>query len=676
MSAIAGYCFFDGRPPDAEPAHAMGRVLAHRGPGALSVLREGSACLAYRPHATTPTTAEQVDQDGDGRYTIVADARLDNRSELGARLGLPPADVARLSDQALILRAFLQWGRDGFSHLIGDFAAAIWDRDRSTLTCARDPFGVRPLYVHRTASLFAFASEPKALFASGLVPKVLDEVRLAEYLALIRADARRTIYEGVSLLGAAEALTVSPGGTETASFYRLAPEAGLHGRTHDDLVEGFRSRFWDAVTACSRGEGPAGSYLSGGLDSSSVACVARDVLRERSLPLHTFSAVYDGVPDSNERPYIESVTDEGGIVPHFLDGDQVSPLENLDDMYTRVDDDPAGGNHHIVLAMLEQARSSGVQVLLDGHDGDNVVGHGLEHLDALATRGDWKLFADHAVAVSDRFRREDQLQPFQRLLTSPGRVFAKSGFGALQELALRRDVRGLARGVLGARRHLGVSRSQLARALARPLLGIAAPARSMSDVAALSLDVVSPDFARRTGLRELATAAGATPIDQADAGSVVDGRLQILQSPVFTRGITQVNVVTGTFGIESRHPFLNRTLVEYSLGLPPEMLLRDGWTRYVLRTALRDVLPRAISERAGKSDHTAAYVHTFTTFEDERLATWAADPGPFAEYVRPERLRDLHRQVMSPASSDVGAERTLLSQLYTTYKLLEKNGLL
>ncbi len=633
--------------------------------------------LGYRAHRTTATTDDGVVEAAGGRYRMVADLRLDNREDLGRRMRLSPDEVATMSDGALALRAYLRWGADAFRQLVGDFALAIWDREERTLTCARDPFGVRPLYYYHSPAVFAFASEPKALFTLEEVPKRLNEGKLAEYLALLREDPYGTIYDGVFLLGAAERLVVEPQGLRTESYYELEPEAGLDGRSVDDLVEGFRSRFWEGVTRCTRSVVPIGSHLSGGLDSSAVACVAREVLSERGETLHAFSAIYEGVPVSDERVYIDAVVEQGGIVPHFVDGAQLGPLSNLDDLYDTLDDEPVGGNQHIVWGLVGAAKQAGVGVLLDGLDGDNVVGHGLEYLRRLAQEGDWAEFARLAPAVASRLDGEAHFQPFQETLRSTGRIFAGYGYPVLHEAATRREWKSLLRGVRGARQHLGVSRSQLFRALARAVLGRGADGdEKTGEINALGLDLVDPDLARRVNLRGRIDAADESSFSDLDPSDAVEGRRMVLQHPRFNRGITLTNLAAGSFGVESRHPFLYRPLVEYCIGLPPALLLHDGWTRYVLRAALRDVLPTSIANRGGKADITSAFVHTLTRIEGERLAAWVDDPGTFGDVVQPERLRDLHRRAMAADPTQSDPARTLLVQVYGTYKLLERNGLL
>src|SRR5262249_15807241 len=138
---------------------------------------------------------------------IAADARLDSRAELIAALGLP--SERQHSDAALILAAYARWGEDAPSHLLGDFAFAIWDRAEHRFSLARDYFGVKQLYYYRSNRLFAFATEIKALLALPDVPRRLNERRLADMLLGLGDDSAGTLYADVFRLPPATSMLVS-----------------------------------------------------------------------------------------------------------------------------------------------------------------------------------------------------------------------------------------------------------------------------------------------------------------------------------------------------------------------------------------------------------------------------------------------------------------------------------
>src|SRR5262245_20600165 len=162
--------------------------VAHRGPDASGSWCQGAVGLGHRMLWTTPESLSEklplANQAGD--LAITADARIDNRDELTAALGLPPH--SGVTDSMLILLAYEHWGEHCPEKLLGDFAFAIWDGRKRVLFCARDHFGVKPFYYCHSGRLFAFASEIKALLSLPEVPRRLNEVRVADYLVPIFDD--------------------------------------------------------------------------------------------------------------------------------------------------------------------------------------------------------------------------------------------------------------------------------------------------------------------------------------------------------------------------------------------------------------------------------------------------------------------------------------------------------
>src|SRR3989441_8528576 len=255
---------------------------------------------------------------------LTADARIDNRAELLAALGRG----VEATDAELILGAYQRWGERAPEHLLGDFAFAIWDGRREVLFCARDHFGVKPFYYHHAPGrLFAFGSEIKALLALAEVPRRLNETRVADYLVPLLEDKEITFYEEIVRLPPAHRMTVSRDGMRIEQSWALDPTREIRLKSDAEYAAAFREIFTEAVRCRLRSAFPVGSMLSGGLDSSSIVCVARKLLAEDGGgKLHTFSAIFPDVPECDEREYIEAVLGGHGVKPHYVRGDRLSPL--------------------------------------------------------------------------------------------------------------------------------------------------------------------------------------------------------------------------------------------------------------------------------------------------------------------------------------------------------------
>jgi asparagine synthase (glutamine-hydrolysing) len=260
MSGIVGLWRLDGQPVARAELMRMAESLAHRGPDGGGVWNDGAVGLAHRMLRTTPESFREwlPLANATGDLILTADARIDNREELIAELGLADRPLDEISDSRLILGAYEKWGEGCPEKLLGDFAFAIWDGRCRRLFCARDHVGVKPFYYYRSARVFAFASEIKALLSLGAVPRQLNEVRVADHLVGNFADRTITFYRDIFRLPAAHSMTVTAEDPCPPYWsWILARIPPAIGREYAGLREIFT-----CLRACERIT--AGSLLSGG----------------------------------------------------------------------------------------------------------------------------------------------------------------------------------------------------------------------------------------------------------------------------------------------------------------------------------------------------------------------------------------------------------------------------
>lgn len=277
MSAIAGIYYLDGQPVDPADLGRMLETLAHRGSDRVGVWSEGHIGFGHRMLWTTPESLQEqlplVNQTGD--LAIAADARIDNRDELIAALGLMDRPSDKITDSQLILAAYEKWGDRCPEKLLGDFAFAIWDGRSQRLFCARAPMGVKPFYYYRSSRLFVFASEIKALLCLVEVPRLLNELKVAYHLALLFEDQAITFYQNIWRLLAAHSITIGCEETQIRRYWSSDPTREVRLHSDQEYAEAFREIFTEAVRCRLRSAFPVGSTLSGGLDSSSIASTLR-----------------------------------------------------------------------------------------------------------------------------------------------------------------------------------------------------------------------------------------------------------------------------------------------------------------------------------------------------------------------------------------------------------------
>ena len=629
----------------------MAARMRHRGPDGVDAWAQGPAALAHLQLFVTPESLreKQPHVHNESGIVLVADVRLDGREDLVQRLGLGRETIASsthgLTDIDLLTRAYLKWGVAAPEYLDGDYAFAVWDPRDQTLFAARDPFGTRTFYYHHVpGELAVFASEPKAILALPEVPDHLNEVRLAQYLAASPRELNRSIFEAVQVLPAAHALIISRENLRCWQYYELQAATGLGTLHGQQGVDAFRERFDAAVRDRVRSAFPVGAQLSGGLDSSSIAVVARDaVIEQGNGPLHTFTLTFDETPSTDERTYANAVLAQGGFEPHMVSADQLSPLANLGEVYAVLDDGLVGGTQHQGWALLRAAQDAGVRVVLDGFDGDSVIDHGDSLLREKADAGDWASFANMAHAAVDRYRSADHRQDFEDVMTTYAGIFGQYGWPSLVNQAAYGSRSRFFWSLRKATKYAGVDSRDAVQKLWRRLLR--SRTRNRKDRQSWSLgrprdtpSFIDHGFAAQVGIDPEPELLGAD-LGMDRVAPLREHQREMLASPHFIGALQTPAHLAASLGLDLVHPFYDRRLVELCIALPPEQSFSEGWTRYVLRKAMEPRLPPSVAWRMGKAQMTPAVKRAVEVHDAERLRALSQDPGWVADYINMDALR-------------------------------------
>lgn len=604
MNSIAGIYRFDGRA--ADPA-LLERMLASLPPamaGPLSVWQAGPVGLAVRRPARAAAPAPF---SGTG-YPIAADARIDNRDEVGARLGLDAARLAAMSDAALIAAGYAAWGHDVPAHLAGDYAFALWDAAHGRLFCARDHFGLRPLYYHLGPQCFVFASDLHGVLACPEVAHRLDEVRIGFHLAVVVADKTSTFYQDVKRLAPAHSLQVGAQGAASIRRYwrldaaPLPPAAtGIQAATGasatgDAYAAAFRRLFVQAVACRLPESGPVGVLLSGGLDSTAVACTARVLAQPGGEVLRSYSAIFDQTPECDERAYIAETLQQGGVEPCFVAVEAQSPLAQIDNMLAATGEPFSSPTFYILWQLYQAAHAQGTTLLLDGIDGDTAVYHGDAYLAELARAGRWDEFFDQAHKLQTRGHH-----------TVDG-LMKRYGEPYLRDLACAWRWRAWACAVRALSPYTDASRRRMVayyglRPLARQYRARVGRAFGQGALSRRP-SIVGARLWQETELAER-LAAHTAQTGRAPA-SAQEEHARLLEAPLLAHVFELSSHAGRAFGIDTRHPFADRRLVEFCYALPGAHKLIDGWTRPMVRQGLAGILPEAVRLRGGKAENSAA----------------------------------------------------------------------
>jgi asparagine synthase (glutamine-hydrolysing) len=293
MCGIAGMHFADGRPVDRRALERMGEVLAHRGPDGEGVhvddeARPSIGLVSRRlavidlPGGAQPMTA--------GECTIAYNGEVFNAGELRSELERAGHRLRTTCDTEVVLHGYLEWGDAVLHRLNGMWALAIWDARRRRLFLARDRLGVKPLVYAQSNGAFAFASEIKALVASGLVERALDAAALPHYLSTFAVPEPYSLVRGVRRLRAGHALVVDQTGVREERWWDCALPEDDPGRGAESYREEVEELLADAVRRRLVADVPVGVLLSGGIDSRLMATFARDA----TGGLRSFTLGFDG----------------------------------------------------------------------------------------------------------------------------------------------------------------------------------------------------------------------------------------------------------------------------------------------------------------------------------------------------------------------------------------------
>jgi asparagine synthase (glutamine-hydrolysing) len=374
MCGIAGLFDLRGAVPDLALVRAMCALIEHRGPDDEGFLARPAVALGHKRLAIidlSPRGRNPVENE-DGRFVLVANGEIYNHEELRRELVANGHTFRSDTDTEVILHLFEDEGEAGVEKLNGMFAFAIWDAADETLTLARDRFGVKPLYYARIGDQIAFASEVKAFLALPGFEARIDPCGLAEHFAFQNTFGERTLFAGVSLLPAGEMISFRRDGHRKRRYWdlRFEPSSGI---PIDEWSSGILERFEASVKRQLMSDVPLGSYLSGGMDTGSIAAVA-----SRSNPgMHTFTCGFR-LPSRHseleaffdERPESHRLAAGFGTIHHelVLGADAMAPA--FPAVVWHLDEPRVGINYPVYYTAAMIGRH--VTVVLSGVGGDEL----------------------------------------------------------------------------------------------------------------------------------------------------------------------------------------------------------------------------------------------------------------------------------------------------------------
>lgn len=306
----------------------------------------------------------------DSHLSICGDIQLHNREELTRTLGLPPHSV-EWADAQFVLAAWKKWGEDCSSHLLGEFAFAIWDNRLRELFCCRDHIGMRPLVYWQNGSRFLFASDVRAILAVAHVPRTLNRRKFAgmDRFGGHELHHRDTFHAGIQSLPGGSSLTVSSKGIRIKTYWSPSIRSDLVPRKPEEVYEALRELLFEAVECRIRDDTPFVAELSGGLDSSGIVAIAAKYLGNRGKNLLALASVLpeNALLDySDEREFVEEFRNWPNVQIEYITAENRGPFDGIDDASRFAVTPVQACTSFLNEALGEFARTAGARVSLRG----------------------------------------------------------------------------------------------------------------------------------------------------------------------------------------------------------------------------------------------------------------------------------------------------------------------
>jgi asparagine synthase (glutamine-hydrolysing) len=562
--------------PRLRPAvETMNELLRHRGPdGEGSWLHpDGHVGFAHRRLTIIDLeTGDQPMSDDAGNW-ITYNGETYNYIELRAELG--EERFRTTSDTEVILEAYRTWGLDCLTKLRGMFAFAIWDEGSDTLFCARDRFGIKPLYYAVVDGVLYFASEIKALLP--FLPAVETDIHgFKDYLSFQFCLGGKTLFKGVQELLPGHFLRVRDGCVETRRYWEVYYEPDFD-HTAAYFEERIRGLMRESVEFHLRADVPVGAYISGGFDSSVVASLAS---KHHPEALLGFTGKFTSVEGYDESRYARDLAAHAGIALAELDIGPEDFVRNIERVVYHLDH-PVAGPGSFPQYMISELAATQRKVLLGGQGGDEIFGGYTRYLIA---------YFEQCIkgAIEGTMGAGNFIVTYESII--PNLIALKNYKPLLQEFwreGLFDD--------LDLRYFRLVNRApDLTDEIDWSLLGEYSPYESFREI-------FHGDNVGKESYFDSMT--------HFDFKTLLPALLQVEDR------------VSMAHGLESRVPFLDSPIVELAATIPADVKFKDGTMKHVLRKALADEVPATIAQRKDKMGFPVP------------LQEWLTAPGVVRDFV-------------------------------------------
>lgn len=510
---------------------------------------------------------------------FLSDSRLDNRDELISLLG----KNAQCSDANILLSAYEKWGKNCLQYIIGDFAFIIWDIDNQEVFCVRDRLGIKPLYYALNRNSFYFSSDISTIFKLSFIEKKPDIPMMKSFLHYSEVDSECTLFKNIKRLPAGHYLLVRNNKVKVSRYW-YPEKIEINKKISFEVASTkFKELLTAAVNVRLESTVPVSAELSGGLDSTSVTCIAE---KNREDSLKEIYSLRFGTYNCDEGPFINAVSKNLSKEHVTIRADHLDYTNqyNMDFNYKIHRDWPLMGASIHLYPMVEEMHSRGTHVVLTGQGGDHILTGNRDMLADYLRSFSWrKLYKSlKHYKFSKRVIKQNVILPFFTYLSSNQKRRIKSilvfiGLYSVEWINKKQSHKNI---------------------LCNP--------KQKSFAFCRDLDYVTDNLY----------------LTWNDANIYHAFELE--------------------YGIEFRHPFLDIRLVEFMLSLPAEFKLNEGITKSVLRNAMKGIIPELVRLRNDKAEYSQLLLDQINAIDLKSL--WSNSMLIKLDIVPVERLTEMMNQ--------------------------------
>ncbi|MDD5173068.1 MAG: asparagine synthase (glutamine-hydrolyzing) [Patescibacteria group bacterium] len=563
MCGIAGIINLDQKPVDEKKVEKMIKIIKYRGPDDEGYYINGSVGLGHcRLSIIDLSKAGHQPMTNVSRdLWMVYNGEIYNYLELREKLKKIGYQFKSNTDTEVIIYAYKEWGEKCLEKFNGMWAFAIWDDKKQRLFCARDRFGIKPFYYYLDDKKFIFASEIKAILENNDIKRLPNDRLIYDYLVYDQEEhTDKTFFKGIFKLPPGRYLLIKNKKLEIKTWWQLNPKP-LKLKKETDYQEKFHRLLNDSIKLRLRSDVPIGTCLSGGLDSSSIVCIVNKLMKQdgETNKKTTFTSCYNNQPAIDEREYVEEIVKKIGVKKNYIFPAIEDLQKNLNRLVWHQEEPFSSLSIYAQWAVMERGKEKKVKVILDGQGGDEVL------------LGYERYYVYFLLRLIKEFR-------FIRMIKEANQIIKNSKLNFFQFF--------------------------------KYFLYFSAPKIRSIYLNKRAKKILNKNFLK-SKKEKTSSIHSKRPTD-----------LQLLQKLEITR-LNLPNLLkyedknSSAFSIEARTPFLDYRLVEFAFNLPYDLKIKNGWSKYLLRKSMKNILPEKIRWRKNKIGFEVPQKAWLTTIKTE-----------------------------------------------------------